>query len=114
MSTPKLIDVTPFEPTIIKVHYDGFDWESLRPVCNTIMNSSNWEEVSGKLIKTFYFKDYKEVMSFVNEVMKIANKQNHHPDMTVHYDNVKLSITDHDKGKVSDKCHKFVNEVNKI
>ena len=81
---------------------------------NKIMNSSDWEEVSGKLIKTFYFKDYKEVMSFVNEVMKIANKQNHHPDMTVHYDNVKLSITDHDKGKVSDKCHKFVNEVNKI
>ena len=81
---------------------------------NTIMNNSNWEEVSGILIKTFYFKDYKEVMTFVNEVMKIANKQNHHPDITVHYDNVKLSITDHDKGKVSDKCHKFVNTVNKI
>jgi 4a-hydroxytetrahydrobiopterin dehydratase len=81
---------------------------------NTIMNSSNWEEVSGKLIKTFYFKNYKEVIPFVDSVMKIADKQNHHPDMTVHYDNVKLSITDHDKGKVSDKCHKFVDEVNKI
>jgi len=81
---------------------------------NTIMNSGDWEEVSDKLIKTFYFKDYKEVMTFVNNVMKIANKQNHHPDITVHYDNVKLSITDHDKGKVSDKCHKFVNDVNKI
>jgi 4a-hydroxytetrahydrobiopterin dehydratase len=81
---------------------------------NTIMNSSNWEEVSNKLIKIFYFKNYKEVIPFVNSVMKIADKQNHHPDMTVHYDNVKLSITDHDKGKVSDKCHKFVDEVNKI
>jgi 4a-hydroxytetrahydrobiopterin dehydratase len=81
---------------------------------NTIMNSSNWEEVSGKLIKTFYFKNYKEVIPFVDSVMKIADKQNHHPDMTVHYDNVKLSITDHDKGKVSNKCHKFVDEVNKI
>jgi len=81
---------------------------------NKLMNSVNWEEVSGKLIKTFYFKDYKEVMTFVNEVMKIADKQNHHPDITVHYDNVKLSITDHDKGKVSDKSHKFVNTVNKI
>ena len=81
---------------------------------NTIMNSSNWEEVSNKLIKIFYFKNYKEVIPFVNSVMKIADKQNHHPDMTVHYDNVKLSITNHDKGKVSDKCHKFVDEVNKI
>ena len=78
----------------------------------TLMNSVKWEEVSGKLIKTFYFKDYEEVMSFVTNVMKIADKQNHHPDMTVHYDNVKLSITDHEKGKVTDKCHKFVNAVN--
>lgn len=60
------------------------------------------------------FKDYKEVIPFVNSVMKIADKQNHHPDMTVHYDNVKLSITDHDKGGVSQKCHKFINVVDKI
>ena len=53
-------------------------------------------------------------MPFVNQVMKIADKQNHHPDMTVHYDNVKLSITDHDKGGISEKCHKFTNAVNKI
>ncbi len=80
----------------------------------TIMNKSDWKEGGNKLTKTFYFKDYKEVMPFVNSVMKIADKQNHHPDMTVHYDNVKLSITDHDKGGVSEKCHKFTNAVNKI
>ena len=53
-------------------------------------------------------------LSCIEEVMKIADKQNHHPDMTVHYDNVKLSITDHDKGGVSEKCHKFVNAVDKL
>lgn len=77
-------------------------------------NETKWEEVSGKLIKTFYFKDYKEVMPFVNQVMKIADKQNHHPDITVHYDNVKLAITDHDKGGVSNKCHKFTDTVDNI
>ena len=81
---------------------------------NTIINNSDWKEVNNKLIKTYHFKDYKQVMLFVNQVMKIADKQNHHPDMSVYYDKVKLSITDHDKGKVSDKCHKFVDEVNKI
>jgi len=80
----------------------------------TIMNKSDWKEGGNKLTKTFYFKDFKEVMPFVNSVMKIADKQNHHPDMTVHYDNVKLSITDHDKGGVSEKCHKFTKAVDKI
>jgi 4a-hydroxytetrahydrobiopterin dehydratase len=81
---------------------------------NTIINNSNWKEVNNKLIKTYHFKDYKQVILFVNKVMKIADKQNHHPDMTVCYDNVKLSITDHDKGKVSDKCHKFIDELDKV
>jgi 4a-hydroxytetrahydrobiopterin dehydratase len=79
-----------------------------------VKNKDNWEKVGKRLIKTFYFEDYKGVIPFVKEVMKIADKQNHHPDMTVHYDNVKLSITDHEKGGVSEKCHKFAKAVDDI
>ena len=43
-----------------------------------------------------------------------AEKQNHHPDIIVHYDNVKLSITNHEKGKVTDKCHKLASAINKV
>jgi 4a-hydroxytetrahydrobiopterin dehydratase len=79
-----------------------------------IINKNDWNESNNKLIKTYYFKNYKEVMSFVNDVMKIADKQNHHPDMNVYYNHVKLTITDHDKGGISKKCHNFANEVDKI
>ncbi|MEY4334155.1 MAG: Synechococcus phage syn9 [Bacteroidota bacterium] len=41
MSTPKLIDVTPFEPMIIKVHYNGFDWKKLKPVCESMIDGAN-------------------------------------------------------------------------
>jgi uncharacterized protein (TIGR02466 family) len=41
MSTPKLIDVTPFEPLIIKVHYDGFDFKKLEPICNDLISTTN-------------------------------------------------------------------------
>jgi 4a-hydroxytetrahydrobiopterin dehydratase len=79
-----------------------------------IMNKSDWKEGNNKLTKTFHFKNYKEVMPFVDKVMKIADKQNHHPEMTIDYDSVELTITDHDKGGVSEKCHKFTNAVDKI
>jgi len=78
------------------------------------MNKSDWKESDTKLSKTFHFKNYKEVMPFVDKVMKIADKQNHHPEMTIDYDSVELTITDHDKGGVSEKCHKFTNAVDKI
>jgi 4a-hydroxytetrahydrobiopterin dehydratase len=80
----------------------------------TIINNSDWKVVNNKLTKTYHFKNYKEVMPFVDAVMKIADKQNHHPEMIIDYDNVKLSITDHDKGGISEKCYKFTNAVDKI
>lgn len=73
-----------------------------------------WEEVSNRLIKTFYFDEYESVSDFVNEVMALAQKHNHHPDIIVHYDNVKLTITNHEKGKVTDKCHKLASAIDKL
>lgn len=43
MSAPKLIDVTPFEPLIIKAHYDGFDWKKLEPVCESLIKDTPYK-----------------------------------------------------------------------
>jgi len=72
------------------------------------------EESKKELTRQFKFSDYEETVDFVNKVAKIAQKQNHHPDITFGYDTVRVSITDHEKGGVSEKCHKFMKEVDKI
>ena len=72
------------------------------------------EESKKELTRQFKFSDYDETLDFVNKVAKIAEKQNHHPDITFGYNTVKVSITDHEKGGVSDKCHKFMKEVDKL
>jgi 4a-hydroxytetrahydrobiopterin dehydratase len=77
-------------------------------------NNSNWVEKNNKQVKTFHFSNYKAVMAFVNEVMQIAEEQNHHPSLLVEYALVTVSITDHDLGRVSDKCIKFMEAVDLI
>jgi 4a-hydroxytetrahydrobiopterin dehydratase len=72
------------------------------------------EESKKELTRQFKFSDYKETLDFVNKVAKIAEKQNHHPNITFGYNSAKVSITDHEKGGVSDKCHKFMKEVDKL
>jgi len=78
------------------------------------MISNSWSEHNNKLEKTFRFSEYSHIISFVNQVMEIANKQNHHPEISVHFNFVKILITDYEKGGVSEKCHLFVNEVDRI
>jgi len=80
-----------------------------------IMNESKgWGDSNQRLEKTYKFKDFNEAIDFVNQVAKISEKQNHHPDIEIKYDQVKISITDHEKGEVSDKCYKFTDAVDKV
>ena len=73
-----------------------------------------WKKTNGQLTKTFEFENYKDVLKFVNKVGSIAEKQNHHPDMLVKFNSVKVSLFDHEANKVSEKCHELANLINKI
>jgi len=73
--------------------------------------SKGWGDSNQKLERTFKFKDFNGSIDFVNKVAKIAETQNHHPDIKINYNKVKISITDHEKGGVSEKCHKFVKSI---
>ncbi|MEM9100847.1 MAG: 4a-hydroxytetrahydrobiopterin dehydratase [Pseudomonadota bacterium] len=60
----------------------------------------NWtyDSHSGTLHKQFSFKNYYHVISFVNAIAFIANKEAHHPDLTVSYDQCGVTFTTHDSG----------------
>lgn len=76
--------------------------------------AKKWAEIDGKLVKTYRFPDYDATIDFVNKVAEIAKNQNHHPEMEVGFDKVKLTMFDHEKGGISEKCHKFTKAVDKI
>jgi len=46
--------------------------------------------------KTFTFANYHETISFVNAVAFIANAQDHHPDLSVHYSRCVVRFNTHD------------------
>ena len=43
----------------------------------------NWEEINGKLSKTYVFKNQTELAQFLLRVAIIADELNHHPDYVV-------------------------------
>jgi 4a-hydroxytetrahydrobiopterin dehydratase len=46
--------------------------------------------------KTYTFDNYYETITFVNAVAFIANAQDHHPDLSVHYNRCVVSFNTHD------------------
>jgi 4a-hydroxytetrahydrobiopterin dehydratase len=51
--------------------------------------------------KTFHFANYLETMSFVNAVAFIAERHDHHPDMSVHYSRCVVRFNTHDVKGIS-------------
>lgn len=71
----------------------------------------SWAEKDNSLTKTFNFENFKQAIDFVNEVAKIAEQENHHPDIKIFdYNKVEISLTTHDagnEGKVTEKDKKL-------
>ena len=55
-----------------------------------------WEIQGIELVKTFRFGNYYETMAFVNALAWIAHQEDHHPDLSVHYNRAVVHFSTHD------------------
>jgi 4a-hydroxytetrahydrobiopterin dehydratase len=51
--------------------------------------------------KTYTFANYYETISFVNALAFVANAQDHHPDLSVHYSRCVVRFNTHDVHGIS-------------
>jgi 4a-hydroxytetrahydrobiopterin dehydratase len=75
--------VTPFTPDEARLQLKGLNvgWA--------------YDEATNALKREFRFRNFYQVMSFVNAVAHIANLEDHHPDLEVGYDYCRISYTTH-------------------
>ncbi|MHC5777905.1 4a-hydroxytetrahydrobiopterin dehydratase [Nostoc sp.] len=55
-------------------------------------------EDSKKLQITRTFKDFIQAIEFVNKLVEPAESAGHHPDIEISYNKVKITLTTHDAG----------------
>jgi 4a-hydroxytetrahydrobiopterin dehydratase len=59
---------------------------------------SDWTVKDSKLEITRTFKNFIEAIEFVNKLVEPAESAGHHPDIEVSYNKVKITLTTHDAG----------------
>jgi 4a-hydroxytetrahydrobiopterin dehydratase len=66
---------------------------------------AGWDVVAGALERTFRFKDFGAAIDFVNRVAEVAEAENHHPDIEIHYNRVKLRFWTHSQQAITERDH---------
>jgi len=64
--------------------------------------------------KTFTFNNYYETISFVNALAFIANAQDHHPDLSVHYNRCVVRFNTHDVKGLSETDFECASQIDAL
>lgn len=56
-----------------------------------------------RIVKMYCFADHYQTLAFVNALAWISHRQDHHPDLTVGYNQCTVAYTTHSAGGLSDK-----------
>ncbi|MCL4405668.1 MAG: 4a-hydroxytetrahydrobiopterin dehydratase [Firmicutes bacterium] len=64
--------------------------------------------------KEFKFKDFKQAMSFVNKIADVAEAEGHHPDIYIFYSMVRIELTTHAIGGLSENDFILATKINNL
>jgi 4a-hydroxytetrahydrobiopterin dehydratase len=67
----------------------------------TMPDGPDWHLIGGKLVKTVVCGSFTGALAFVQEVGRLAEEADHHPDIDIRYNRVTLSLITHDSGGIT-------------
>jgi 4a-hydroxytetrahydrobiopterin dehydratase len=74
----------------------------------------DWTHQAKNLTRTFKFETFLLGIAFVRRIAKRAEKLQHHPDIDVRFDQVKLTNTTHDAGGLTAKDFQLAEQCDEV
>jgi 4a-hydroxytetrahydrobiopterin dehydratase len=83
-----------------------------KQVKSELAKTNGWRLRGKRISRLFVFEDFMGVIRFLNRVARLAEAMNHHPDITINYKKIRLSLTTHDEGGLTAKDFKLARKIN--
>jgi 4a-hydroxytetrahydrobiopterin dehydratase len=81
---------------------------------NELADTGGWRLRGKQITRLFVFEDFADGIRFLNRVARLAESMNHHPDVDIRYNRIKLSLTTHDEGGLTMKDFNLARSINKL
>jgi 4a-hydroxytetrahydrobiopterin dehydratase len=74
---------------------------------------AEWENRGDRIARNFRFPDFVSAFGFMAEIALIAERMNHHPEWFNVYGTVKVELSTHDAGGVTELDFELADAMNK-
>ncbi len=79
-----------------------------------IQELKGWELQGRKIVKLYEFPSFMPAIDFVNRIAPLAEKADHHPDISINYRRVTLSLSTHSEGGLTLKDFDLAQKIDAI
>jgi len=87
---------------------------SSEEIARHLASLAGWQ-LKGKTIeKKFRFPDFRAAIGFVNRVADLAEVEDHHPDILVHYREVTLVLWTHATGGLTERDFQLAADIDRV
>lgn len=73
-----------------------------------------WKQDHGALVRDYKFADFVLAFAFVTRLALMAEKEGHHPDIDIRYNNVRVGLVSHDAGGITERDAAMATEIQKL
>lgn len=73
-----------------------------------------WERTGDTIVKTFECATFPAAIGFVVALADEAESANHHPDIDIRWRKVRIALTTHDEGGISEKDLALAREIERL
>ena len=70
-----------------------------------------WENNGKEITRLYKFKDFAEALNFVNKVAGLAEAADHHPDIDIRWNKVRLVLSTHSAGGLTEKDFALARQI---
>jgi 4a-hydroxytetrahydrobiopterin dehydratase len=74
----------------------------------------SWEYDGKELTRLFVLPSFPEAIRFVQRLAEAAERAQHHPDIDIRYDTVRLRLMTHSEKGITDKDFALAGEINRL
>ena len=79
-----------------------------------LSETQGWKLSESEITKKFTFKSFIDSINFVNGVAKLAEEANHHPDIVIKYNTVRINLSTHSESGVTEKDLTLATKIDTI
>jgi len=90
------------------------DLLNAQDIKDSLKRVPEWDHEKKHIERMFEFDDFSQAIDFVNSVAEIAEEDEHHPDIDIRYNKVRVALSTHSEGGLTEGDFEFAEKIDTL